>query len=166
MNHRVTYFSGFQGKATLMLSDQIKPILINFLKTLGCKLFSYKISCGRSKRRRRRSVASCPKWLSDWMIFFFHTIVSKSDLAILYQSSYQQVIPLSMKNQKGALCESHISTLERLGQLWFRRRTFMCRTQCTNYYNVLCKQYDLSEHFSPFEFGSAELRSTSNGLFT
>ena len=75
MNHRVTYFSGFQGEATLMLGDQIKPILITFLTTLGCKLFSYKISCGRSKRRRRRSVASCPKWLSDWMIFFSHDCV-------------------------------------------------------------------------------------------
>ena len=52
-----------------MLGDKIKNILINFLKTLGCRLFSYKISCGRSKRRRRRSVASCPNCLFDLMIF-------------------------------------------------------------------------------------------------
>ena len=80
-------------------------------------------------------------WLND----FFQTILSKPNFAILQQSSYQQVIPLSMKNQKGALCECHMSTLERLGWLWFRRRTFMCRIQCTNYYSVFCKQFDLNE---------------------
>ena len=57
------------------------------------------------------------------------------------------------------LARPGISPLDRLWNAFDSdAELFMYRTQCINYYNVFCKQFDRNEHFSPFELSSAAIK--------
>ena len=94
---------------------------------------------------------------SEAELFMSRTKFMKSSAS---ESISNACFNLERLSRSFCLARPGISPLERLWKGFDSdAELFMYGTQCVNYYNVFCKQFDQNAHFSPFELSSTAIET-------